>query len=95
MATNSSHTPTLDTQQEIRRLNDRIRVLNGTIDNWQTENAGKVKIIAALQSQNAELVKALERAEEEITADKGGRVWTCLQVIRAALSSPSSTGEAK
>ncbi len=39
------------------------------------------------EQQIAEMRGALERAEQEIIADKGGRIWTCLQVIRAALSS--------
>ena len=43
--------------------------------------------VTDLAAEVRRMREALERAEQEITADKGGRVWTCLQVIRAALKS--------
>lgn len=47
-------------EQEVRRLNDVIRVKNGTIDNLREDSAGKMKIIRTLQAQNAELVETLQ-----------------------------------
>lgn len=72
-------------RQVVRRWTPGDEVIGTMVGTYTNGPYVKSQDYDTLLSQVERMRKALEGARVEITADAGGRVWTCLKHIDAAL----------